>query len=145
MKKLSIGVAASAMLASGLVAGASGPAQATECDYNGCEPTVTKIIDKQGDRVTNKGTSPAFIVRTRVDGGDGTPNGRIRVTFTHLKSGQTKKGLTTTEAYEGGKEKIRPDGKLRKVGKWIVTAKFRSPNGDFFGSADSTTMNVVRG
>ena len=145
MKKLATGIAASAMLASGLVAGAAGSAQAApDCGYEGCVQTHAKIQDKQGDRVAMKGTSPAFIVRVRDTGGETVPTGRIKVTFTHMKSGKRFGGLTTSESYEGGKETVRPDGKLRRVGRYAVTVKFRS-DGPFYGSQDFTPLKVVRG
>jgi len=137
MKKLIIGLFAAILMGSGLVAFTGGSAIAA-CPYTGCVSTNTVVF---GDTSLERGDRPVSHVKVKTDG-NATPKGSIKMIYDRVKGGFHR---TKTVDYNGGKIQV-VGPRLKKLGRYIVTAKFIPNEGSVFGrSSDSYSLRVRRG
>ena len=136
MKKLFGVLVAAVMLAGGLVAFAMSPASAA-CPYTGCAATYTTIIAP--DRV-ERGSRARICVRVTTDG-NATPKGRVTLAVIRSRGGFR---YTDNKAYDAPRTCFRTP-RLRKLGRYVISAKFdRKPGSGFRDSDNRDVFRVVR-
>ncbi|MCD4526927.1 hypothetical protein [Nocardioides sp. cx-173] len=138
MKKLIIGLLASFLMATGLVA-FSGTSATAACPYTACVATKTTVKAPGSVRVKKKAAITVTVKPTRA--GNGVVRGNVVVTIKKNGGGfsQTLRG-----AY-GGKAKKFTTRALNKVGAYKVTVKFTpAKNSIYKASNRSKTFRVKK-
>lgn len=132
MKKLIIGLFAAILMSAGLVAFSG--STATADPYPGTVDTTTQTNAnnvRQGRKAT---------VRTDVfTAGNGTPKGHLDIVVKRDAGGFV---FRTTRWYDGTTDVVQTP-KLKKKGRYTVSARFDARDGSVFkNSSDSTTFRV---
>lgn len=132
MKKLIIGLFASVLMSTGLVAFTG--SSATADPYPG---TVATNCHASGQSLVRKNRAPKSKLRVST-AGNGTPMGSLRATYKRLP-GSSK---SVTRGYPGGTKSFRGP-RLRKAGRYKVTVKYLpSANSVFKPCRDSYRLRV---
>lgn len=127
---------AAVMMAAGLVAFGTSPANAA-CPYSGCIPTSTVI---NAPHRVHKGDRAKICIHVGTDG-NGQPKGRVTITVVRGKGGFE---FTDSKKYDDSKECFKTP-KLRKKGNYIIKARFdKKPGSRWKDSDNRAEFRVVR-
>jgi hypothetical protein len=141
MKKSAAALVVAVLMAAGLVATSGAPASAhcSPSQYAGCFKTLTKVtVTKK----VPKRSRATICVSVTVPSGKATPRGRVVVSIQRARSSAV---IRREVQYDGGKFCL-VTRKLNKLGRYSVTAVYRSPSGSvFYDSSGKATFKVVRG
>jgi len=136
MTKIYSTLIAAVMMAAGLVAFGTGPANAA-CPYSGCVPTKT-AIEAPGKVVS--GSRAKICVRVSTDG-NGQPKGTVSVKVARNNGGFS---FSDAKKYDSSKACFTTP-KLKKKGKYSIAAHFvKKPGSRWKNSSDSDNFRVVR-
>ncbi|WP_134739904.1 hypothetical protein [Nocardioides sp. 503] len=134
MKKLIVGLLASFLIASGLVAFTGSPSTAA-CPYTGCIATSSSIT---GPKSVKQNTAPKFKINVRANG-NARPRGSVKVTVKGPGVNNTR-----TTSFTGSPKSVKGP-RLRKAGRYTVTMVFTpAKNSVWKGSRDSYKLKVVK-
>jgi hypothetical protein len=135
MKKLIVGLLASFLIATGLVAFSGTPATAA-CPYTACIATKTTVQNPASIRAKNKATFTITVRPAR--SGNKPVTGALVVTIKKVGGGFSKVIRTN---YAGRAKKVATP-KLFKVGTYRVTVKFNAPSNSIYKSAPAVTKTL---
>ncbi|WP_193609691.1 hypothetical protein [Nocardioides lijunqiniae] len=137
MKKLIVGLLASFLIASGLVAFTGSPSTAA-CPYTGCIATNSNI---SGPGAVRQNTAPTFKISVTPRAGNARVRGSVKITVAR-KGGGFKN--TRTTSYTGSRKSVKGP-RLRKTGRYTVTMVFTpARNSVYRASKDSYSLKVVK-
>ena len=140
MNKVIATLVAAVVMTAGLVLVSSAPAAAgcSPSQYSGCFRTTTSVMTAK--RIPRR-TRATICVTVTVQGSNARPFGTVVV---RLQKRRSTKVATRELDYIGGKVCI-VTRKLKKRGRYAVTATYRSPSNSVYDDSTGTARFKVRG